>query len=65
MLICLLVKLKRKRFNFAYDCYHLSLIYRQIHAGKHYTIKFNRADQIYFGTRTSVKNSLVTVLGSI
>ena len=42
MLICLFVKLERKRFNLAYDCCHLPLVYRQKYAGKLYTIKFYR-----------------------
>ena len=42
MLICLLVKIKRKRFNFAYDRCHLPLVYRQIHADKLYTLKLYR-----------------------
>ena len=43
MLICLLVKLKRKMISFAYDCCHLPLVYWQIHGGKLYCIKFYRA----------------------
>ena len=47
MLICLFVKLERKRFNFAYDFCHLPLVYRQKYAGKLYTIKFYRAVEFY------------------
>ena len=47
MLIYLFVKLKRKRFNFAYDCCHLPLVYQKIHAGKLYSIKFYCAVELY------------------